>query len=180
MSQPVLNRQQILSAALTAFNQQGDIVTLNQLAARLSIPPSSLHPYFSGKLALIKQLVRFALAKPREPLAQLPRLSAADEFQDLLAAYQRSLTAFSETALFNLRLYYPEEWGKILRRRESQWQKIIVAIEAGCGARRRCSVDTGLLQIMVDGILLTPFFHEHFTLPELMNILLFGIAQRAE
>ena len=45
-----------------------------------------------------------------------------DELQDLLATYRELFTVFSQNTLFDLKRYYPEEWGIIMELRESQWQ----------------------------------------------------------
>ena len=69
MSQHAPMRQQILTIALTAFNQYGNALTLDQLTARLSASPSSLHPYFNSKPELIRQLVSFILTRIRQLLS---------------------------------------------------------------------------------------------------------------
>ncbi len=95
-------RQQILTIALTAFNQYGNTLTMDQLAARLSVPPSSLSPYFSSKAELVRQLVSFIRTRIRQPPLPFSHRSLAGELQDLLAAYRELFTAFSQNALFDL------------------------------------------------------------------------------
>jgi AcrR family transcriptional regulator len=128
VSQHTLNRQQILTIALSTFNQYGDTFTLDQLAARLSGPPSILYPYFGSKPELIRQLVSFILDRVRQPPPELLHHSLADELRDVLATYHELFTAFSQTALFDLKLLYPKEWDSILELRESQWQRIAAII----------------------------------------------------
>lgn len=151
-------RQQILTIALTAFNQYGNTLTMDQLAARLSVPPSSLSSHFSSKAELVRQLVSFILTRIRQPPLSFSYRSLTGDLQDLLATYHELFTAFSQNALFDLKRHYPEEWGSIMELRP---------------------VDTKLVQIMADGMLLAPFRQPPSALAELLDMLLFGIARRA-
>ncbi|CQR75202.1 hypothetical protein SpAn4DRAFT_4566 [Sporomusa ovata] len=63
--------------------------------------------------------------------------------------------------------------------RESQWQRIATAINSGIASSPLRPVDTKLVQIMADGMLLAPFRQPPPALAELLDILLFGIARRA-
>lgn len=168
-------RQQILTIALTAFNQYGNTLTVDQLAARLSVSPSSLSPYFSSKA----ELVSFIRTRIRQPPLSFSYRSLTDELQDLLATYRELFTAFSQNALFDLKRHYPEEWGSIMELRESQWQRIATAINSGIASGQLRPVDTKLVQIMADGMLLAPFRQAPPSLAELLDMLLFGIARRA-
>ncbi|BBB93348.1 MAG TPA: TetR/AcrR family transcriptional regulator [Methylomusa anaerophila] len=188
MSQPVLDRQQILTIALAAFNQYGDAFTLDRLAVRLSVPPSSLYPYFSSKPELIRQLVSFTLDGIRQTNPKPPQRSLAVEFQYLFATYQKALTSFSQTALLDLKLHYPEEWAIIRQFRENHWQKIADILQVNITSGRLRPINIVLLQGMVDGMLQEPFLLEASTwcseamplsLPELVDIFLFGIVRRA-
>jgi AcrR family transcriptional regulator len=172
-------RQQILTIALTAFNQYGNVLTIDQLAARLSVSPSSLHPYFNSKPELIRQLVSFILTRIRQPPLPFSHHSLTDELQDLLTTYRELFTTFSQKALFDLNRHYPEEWSNIMELRESQWQKITATINSGIAIGQLRPVDTKLVQIMADGMLLDPFRQAPPSLAELLDILLFGIARRA-
>ncbi|WP_378952555.1 TetR/AcrR family transcriptional regulator [Pelosinus sp. sgz500959] len=146
MSQHAPMRQQILTIALTTFNQYGNALTIDQLTVRLSFSPSSLHPYFNSKPELIRQLVSFILTRIRQPPLPFSHRSLTDELQDLLATYRELFTAFSQNALSDLKRHY---------------------------------VDTKLVQIMTDEMLLGPFRQAPPSLAELLDILLFGIARRA-
>lgn len=179
VSQHTGSRQKILTLALTAFNQYGTALTMDQLAVGLSVPPGSLHYYFNSKPELIRQLVSFILAGVRQWPPELPHRSLADELSFLLATYRKSFNAFSQTALFDLKLHYPEEWGRIIDFREGQWQRIAAAIEAGVVSGRLRPVDINLVQLVVDGMLLNPFLQDHLFLTELVDVFLLGIAQRA-
>lgn len=150
-------RQQILTIALTVFNQYGNALTMDQLAARLSVPPSSLSPYFSSKAELVRQLVSFILTRTRQPPLSFSHRSLTGELQDLLATYRELFTIFSRNALFDLKRHYPEEWGSIMELRESQWQRIAAAINSGIASGQLRPVDTKLVQSMADGMLLDPF-----------------------
>jgi AcrR family transcriptional regulator len=172
-------RQQILTIALTAFNLYGNALTMDQLATRLSVPPSSLFPYFSSKAELVRQLVSFTLTRTRQPPLPFSHRSLTDELQDLLATYRELFTVFSQTALLDLKLHYPEEWSSIMERRESQWQRITATINSGITSGQLRPVDTKLVQIMADGMLLDPFHQVPLSLAELLDMLLFGIARRA-
>ena len=178
MSQHRISRQQILTTALSTFNQYGDAVTMQQVAARLFISPGSLNSYFSHKPELIRQLVDLALTKVKQPPAELSYLSPTDELRVLLTAYSESFTAFSQTALFDLQRYYPEEWNRVRESRASQWQRIAATLETGAASCRLRPVNTNLFRMMVDGMLLEPFLQEQLLLPELIDILLFGITRR--
>jgi len=156
MPQHAPMRQQILTIALTAFNQYGNTLTIDHLPARLSAPPSSLSPYFSSKAELVRQLVSFIPTRIRQPPLPLSRRSLTGELQDLLATYRELFTAFSQNALFDLKRHYPEEWSSIMELRESQWQRI-AAINSGIASSQLRPVDTKLVQIMADGMLLDPF-----------------------
>lgn len=107
-------RQQILTIALTVFNQYGNTLTLDQLAARLSVPPSSLSPYFSSKAELIRQLVSFIRTRTRQPPLPFSHRSLTDDLKDLLATYRELFTIFNQNALLDLKRHYPEEWGRIM------------------------------------------------------------------
>lgn len=180
-------RQQILFAALTAFNQQGAAFTIKQLAARLSVPPSRLYLYFSSEPELIRQLVSFRLNGISQTTREPPHQSLAAELHYLLTTYQQALTPFSQTALLDLKLHYPEEWAKIIKTRESQWQKIAATLKTSIAAGRLRPIDTSLLQNMIDGMPHNPFLPEAAwcsntmlpSLAELVDIFLFGIARRA-
>lgn len=179
MSQPTDNRQQILIVALAIFNNIGNALTMDQLAARLSVPPSSLHTYFKSKPELIRQLVSFILNRVRQPPLKLSHLSLAGELRTLLATYRSSYTAFSYTALTDLKLHYPEEWSRIIELRKKQWQRISATMESNIANGQLRPTDINLLHAMVDGMLLEPFLQEApIPLTELVDILLFGIARR--
>jgi hypothetical protein len=105
--------------------------------------------------------------------------SLSDELQDLLATYRELFTAFSQNTLFDLKRHYPEEWGSIMEIRKSQWQRIAAAINSGIASGQLRPVDTKLVQIMADGMLLDPLRQAPPSLAELLDILLFGIARRA-
>ncbi len=177
MAQYAGSSQQILTAALTAFNQYGNALTMDLLAARLSVSPSSLHYYFNSKPELIRQLVSFILAGGRQPPREFSHRSLANELYFLLATYGKSFNAFSQTALLDLKLHYPEEWGRIIAFRKRRWQRIAATIETGVAKGLLCPVDTKLVQLVVDGMLLNPFLQEHLFLSELVDVFLFGIAQ---
>lgn len=172
-------RQQILTIALTAFNQYGNTLTMDQLAARLSVPPSSLSSHFSSKAELVRQLVSFMLTRIRQPPLSFSYRSLTGDLQDLLATYHELFAIFSQNALFYLKRHYPEEWGSIMELRESQWQQIATAINSGIASGQLRPVDTKLVQIMADGMLLAPFRQPPPSLAELLDMLLFGIARRA-
>ena len=179
MPQHKPTRQQILTIALTAFNQYGNTLTMDQLAARLSISPSCLSPYFSSKAELVRQLVSFIRTRIRQPPLSFSYRSLTDELQDLFATYRELFTAFSQNALFDLKRHYPEEWGSIMELREIQWQRIATAINSGITSGQLRPVDTKLVQIMAEGMLLVPFRQPPPALAELLDMLLFGIARRA-
>ena len=63
--------------------------------------------------------------------------------------------------------------------RESQWQRIAAAINSGIASGQLRPVDTKLMQMMADGMLLDPFRQAPPSLAELLDMLLFGIARRA-
>ncbi|WP_110953806.1 TetR/AcrR family transcriptional regulator [Anaerosinus massiliensis] len=172
-------RQQILMIALTAFNQYGNALTMDQLTGGLSACPNSLHPYFNNKTELIRQLVSFTLTRIRKPTFSLAPLSLTEELWELLATYRELLTVFSHIALLDLKLHSPEEWGNLMELRESQWKRIAAAINSGIASGQLRPVDTKLVQIMTDGMLLDPFRQVPLSLAELLDMLLFGIARRA-
>jgi len=172
-------RKQILTIALTAFNQYGNALTMDQLSARLSVSPNSLHPYFNSKTELIQQLVSFILTRIRQPTFSFAPRSLTEELWDLLATYRELFTVFSQTAILDLKLHYPEEWGSLMELRDSQWQRIAAAINSGIASGQLRPVDTKLVQIMADGMLLDPFRQVPLSLAELLDMLLFGIARRA-
>lgn len=87
-------RQQILTIALTAFNQYGNTLTMDQLAARLSVSPSCLSPCFSSKAELVRQLVSFIRTRIRQPPLSFSYHSLTDELQDLLATYREFIHRF--------------------------------------------------------------------------------------
>lgn len=173
----MLSHRQILFAALTAFNEQGASFTLKQLAARLSAPPGRLYSYFNSKAELISQLVLFRLNDISQMSREPPQHSLAAELCTLLVTYRELCSPFSQAALSDLKKHYPEEWDRISELRERQWQKIAATITACVVSGRLRPIDTSLLQSMIDGILLAPFLQEHLSLPELVDIFLFGIAQ---
>lgn len=173
----MLSHRQILFAALAAFNEQGASFTLKQLAARLSAPPARLYSSFNSKAELIRQLIIFRLNDISQMTREPPQQSLASELSALLVTYRALCTPFSQVALSDLERHYPEEWGRIMELRALQWQKIAAAVETGIASGRLRPVDPNLLGIMVDGILLAPFLQEHLSLPELVDIFLFGIAQ---
>ena len=179
MPQHAPMRQQILTIALTAFNQYGNALMIDQLAARLSVPPGSLSPYFSCKAELVRQLASFILTRIRQPPLPFSHRSLADELQDLIATYRKLFTAFSQNDLFDLKRHYPEERGSIMELCESQWQRIAASINSGIASGQLRPVDTKLVQIMADEMLLAPFRQAPPSLAELLDILLFGIARRA-
>jgi AcrR family transcriptional regulator len=146
VSQHAPMRQQILTIALTAFNQYGNTLTLDQLTARLSVSPSSLHPYFNSKPELTRQLVSFILTRIRQPTFSFAHRSLTDELRDLLATYRELFTVFSQNALFDLKRHYPEEWDSIMEIRESQWQRIAAAINSGIASGQLRPVDTKLVR----------------------------------
>jgi AcrR family transcriptional regulator len=172
-------RQQILTIALTAFNQYGNALTMDQLAARLPVPPSSLSPYFSSKAELVRQLVSFILTRIKQPPLPFSHRSLADELQGLITTYRELFTVFSQNALFDLKRYYPEELGSIMKLHESQRQRIAASINSGIASGQQRPVDTKLVQIAADEMLLAPFRQAPPSLAELLDILLFGIARRA-
>lgn len=172
-------RQQILTIALTAFNQYGNALTMDQLAARLSVPPCSLPPHFNSKTELVRELVSFVRTRISKPPLSFSYGSLTDELQDLLATYHELFTVFSRNALFDLKRHYPEEWDSLMELRESQWQRIAAAINSGIASGLLRPVDTKLVQIMADGMLLDPFRQAPPSLDELFDMLLFGIARRA-
>lgn len=173
----MLSHQQILFAALTAFNEQGASFTLKQLASCLSAPPGRLYSSFNSKAELIRQLIIFRLNDISQMTREPPQQSLAAELCTLLVTYHALCTPFSQVALSDLERHYPEEWGKIMELRARQWQRIAATVEAGVVSRRLRPVDPNLLRIMVDGILLEPFLQKHLSPPELVDIFLFGIAQ---
>lgn len=179
MSQHSGNCQQFMNIALSAFNQYGTDLTLDQLAACLSVPSGNLHPHFNCKPELIRQLVSFVLTRVRQPPAKLSHISPAEELQVLLTIYSQSFTAFSQIALFDLKRHYPDEWNRIMQLREIHWQRIAATLETGVANGRLRPVDTNLFRMLIDGMLLDPFIQEHLALSELVDILLFGIARRA-
>ena len=180
MSQHSGSRQQFLTIALSVFNQYGDALTMHQLAlaARLSISSGNLYPYFCHKSELIRQLVSFVLTWVKQPSSELSRLSPIEELRVLLTTYSESFTVFSQIALFDLRLYYPEEWEKIMELRRSHWQRIAATIETGADNGQLRSVNNNLFRMMVDGMLLDPFLQEYISRSELVDILLFSTARR--
>ncbi|SFL99783.1 TetR/AcrR family transcriptional regulator [Pelosinus propionicus] len=180
MSQHTDNRQQVFNVSLILFNTIGNALTMDQLAIRLSVPLSNLYASFKSKPELIKQLVSFILSKVRQAPLQLSHFSLADELCTLFSTYQVSCTIFSHTALSDLKLYYPEQWVRIMELRESQWQRISAAIEANIDTGRLRPIDINLLHAMIDGMLLEPFSQESpIPLPELVEILLYGIVRQA-
>lgn len=179
MSQHSCGRQQVLNIALSIFNQYGDALTIHQLSAHLSPSPGSQHVYFCCKPDLIRQLVDFVLTKVKQPPAKLSDLPLTDELRVLLTTYSESFTSFSQTAMFDLIRYYPEELDRIMNHRESHWQRIAVTLEAGAANGRLRQVNSNLFRMMVDGMLLDPLLQEHISLSELVDILLFGMARRA-
>lgn len=179
MSENISRSQQILTAALSVFNQYGTALTLDQLATHLAVPPSNLPLYFDSKVDLIRQLISFTLAKVQKPSVDLYCLSPTEQLQVLLVTYGETLTAFSQIALLDLRHHYPEEWSRIRELRENQWQRIAAIIETGVTNDQLRPVNTRLFRILAAGMLLDPFLQERLSLPELVDILLFGIARRA-
>ena len=112
MPQHAPMRQRILTIALTSFNQYGNTLAMDQLAARLSVPPSSLSPRFSSKAELVRQLVSFIPTRIRQPPLPFSHHSLPGELPDLLATDRELFTAFSQNALFDLKTALPAGMGQ--------------------------------------------------------------------
>ncbi len=178
MSLHISSPQQILTTALSVFNQYGNALTPDQLAARLAVSANNLPFYFDSKAELVRQLVNFTLTRIRKPPADLFYLSPVEQLRVLLTTYSESFTAFSQIALLDLKRHYPEEWSRIRELRESQWQRIATTIETNAASNRLRPVNPHLFRMLAEGMLLDPFLQEHLSLPELLDLLLLGIARR--
>lgn len=149
-------RERILLATLTCFNQKGIKFTMDDLARVLGMSKKTIYVEFPDKEALFLAMVDFMFDKIKESEAQVlmdEGLSTLEKIHKILGVLPEGYKDVNFQQLYMLRDKYPRIYQKVENRLETGWEATISLLEQGKREGVVRDVNIPLVKMMLEASL---------------------------
>ena len=183
-------QKNILDATLRVFDRKGLKFTMDDLAKELSISKKTIYAVYDDKEALFLAMVDYifdSIKESEQLILTDPALGITEKLQRILGVLPEGYQNIDLRKLYSLRDKYPKIYHKVELRLETGWGPTIQLIEMGMAEGSIRPVPIGLVKMMLEASIEQFFQRDILTqnrlsyadaLNEVVNILMYGIAQR--
>ena len=126
------DKEIVLEACITVFNQKGLKFTMDDLAKELSMSKKTLYTIFEDKKSLFLEMVDYLFASIKVSEQQVlmdEKLSTLEKVQKILGVMPDSYKSIDFRQLYSLKDKYPDIYKKVEEHLETGWESTINLIE---------------------------------------------------
>lgn len=181
------NKERILEATIKVFNKKGLKLTMDDIAAELSMSKKTIYTVFRDKESMFVAMVDYCFDKIKESEIRVifdDNLSTVDKIRGVLCVLPEGYKEIDFRQLYLLKSKYPNIYGRVEKRLESGWENTISLIEKGIEEGVIRDVNINILKTMMEATI-EQFFQRDVlienqisyaeALEEVVNILVDGI-----